>query len=73
MDSASSSLVSYRPSASQEIPPPPFIETEGFYSLHKTLPLNPNLSQFIPVHVFPKFLDKIRFNLILPSTSRSSN
>jgi hypothetical protein len=38
------------------------------YRVHKTMPLDPNLSQMTPVHIFPPCFPKIHSNIILRST-----
>jgi hypothetical protein len=47
---------------------PPFIEVEGSYPLHKSLPLNPILSWINLVYIFTPSVFKIHFNIILPKT-----
>jgi len=42
------------------------------YSIYKRTPPDPILSQIDPVHIPSSYLQKIHFNIILPSTPRSS-
>jgi hypothetical protein len=40
--------------------------------VYKNLPLDPNLSQMNPVHIFVTYFIKVNFNINLPSTPSSS-
>jgi len=42
------------------------------YRVHNSSPLDPILSQIEQCHNFPSYFHKIRSNIILPSTPRSS-
>jgi hypothetical protein len=58
-------------SASQDISRP-LRNPKAHYSVHKTRPLVPILSQMYPIHTFPTYFPKIRCNIILQPTHRSS-
>jgi len=58
-------------SASQEIPRLLW-NPKVHYLVHTILPLVSVLKQIHPVHIFPTYYPKIRSNVILPSTPRSS-
>ena len=51
---------------------PHFMEPEGSHHVHNSPQLSHILSQITPFHVFPPYFFKIPFNIILPSTPRSS-
>jgi len=44
---------------------------EVYYSIHKSLPL-PILNKSDPIHVSPSYLLKIHFNIVFPTTPKSS-
>jgi len=47
------------------------MESKVHYSIYKTFPLVPPLSQINPVHAISSYFFKIHFNIIFPSTSIS--
>jgi len=59
-------------SLSSQETPCPLWNPKVHYRVHKSRPLDPNLSQMHPVHTFPPYLPKIHSNIILSSTPMSS-
>jgi hypothetical protein len=57
--------------ATQELPSI-FMEPIGSYSVHKSPPLFPILSQINLIHTIPSYLSKIHFNIVHPPMSWSS-
>jgi hypothetical protein len=43
-----------------------------YYRVHKSSPLDPILSQPNPIRLVDPYVTKVRFNVILPPTRRSS-